>query len=167
MNTVPRKKPAKNIYSSDEGLVASSKDLGCESIVLKEYQLPPTQGSYPAFEQHDLTLCLTTRPHRIHQVMGEQRYVGIYSRGDISITPAGTPGAYRAEGDDHFLQIQIQPQFLQQVAQETGEIDASRVELIPKFRVSNPQIEQIIMMLYGELNRGSGLGSKLYIESKE
>ena len=165
MNTVPNTKPVTNTYSSDEGLIASSKDLGWESIVVKEYQLPPTQGTYPAFEQHDLTLCLTTRPHRIHQVIGEQRYVGIYSRGDICITPAGTPGGYRAEGDDHFLQIQIEPQFLQQVAQQTGDIDGSSLELIPKFRVRNPQVEQIIMMLYSELNRKSGWGSQLYIES--
>ena len=165
MNKVPSTKPATIAYSSDEGLIASSKDLGWESIILKEYLLPPAQGSYPAFEQHDLTLCLTTRPHRIHQVIGKQRYVGIYSKGDICITPAGTPGEYRAEGDDHFLQIQIERQFLHQVAQNTDEIDASTVDLIPKFRERNPQIEQIIMMLYSELHQGSGWGSKLYIES--
>lgn len=165
MKTTPSVEPVKNTYSSDEGLITSSKDLGWESIVLKEYQLPPAQGSYPAFSQHDLTLCLATRPLRIHQVIGEQRYVGIYSRGDICITPAGIAGGYRAEGEDHFLQIQIEPQFLQQVAQETGEIDGSSVELRLKFRDRNPQVEQIIMMLYSELNQGSGWGSKLYIES--
>lgn len=164
MNTVPSTKLATIPYSSDEGLIASSKDLGWKSIIVKEYQLPPAQGTYPAFEQHDLTLCLTTRPHRIHQVMGEQRYVGIYSKGDICITPAGIAGRYRAEGEDHFLQIQIEPQFLQQVAQQTG-ADGNTLELIPKFRDRNPHLEQIIMMLYAELNQKSGWGSKLYIES--
>jgi AraC family transcriptional regulator len=152
-------------YSSDDGLITSSKDLGWESIVVKEYQLPPAQGSYPAFSQHDITLCLAPRPLRIHQVIGKQRYVGIYSRGDICMTPAGIPGGYRAEGEDHFLQIQIEPDFLNQVAQQTGEFDQSSVELIPKFREQNSQIEQIIMMLYSEIHRGSSLGSKLYIES--
>ncbi|MDY6902815.1 MAG: AraC family transcriptional regulator [Cyanobacteriota bacterium] len=164
MNKVFSTEPTIIAYSSDEGLITSSKDLGWKSIIVKEYQLPPAQGSYPAFEHHDLTLCLTTRPHRIHQVIGEKRYVGIYSKGDICITPAGTPGRYRAEGDDHFLQIQIEPQFLQQVAQQTG-IDGSSLELIHKFRDRNPQVEQIIMMLYSELNRGSSFGSQLYIES--
>jgi len=163
MNKVPRTKPATVTYSSDEGLITSSKDLGWESIVVKEYQLPPAQGSYPAFSQHDITLCLAPRPLRIHQIIGKQSYVGIYSRGDICMTPAGIPGGYRAEGDDHFLQIQIEPQFLEKVAQQTG-VDGS-LELIPKFRDRNPQIEQIIMMLYSELNQGSGLGSELYIES--
>jgi AraC family transcriptional regulator len=105
--------------------------------------------------------------------MGEQRYVGIYSKGDICITPAGIAGGYRAEGEDHFLQIQIEPQFLQQVAQQTG-VDGNSLELIPKFRDTqsvtsptyrNPHLEQIIMMLYGELNQKSGWGSELYIDS--
>ncbi|MEO1376219.1 MAG: hypothetical protein AAFW70_18305 [Cyanobacteria bacterium J06635_10] len=96
MKAQPSTKPAKVTYSSDEGLITSSKDLGWESILLKEYQLPPAQGSYPAFSQHDLTLCLAPRPLRIHQVIGEQRYVGVYSRGDICITPAGIGGGYRA-----------------------------------------------------------------------
>jgi AraC family transcriptional regulator len=165
MKSAPNSKTQKITYSSEEGLVISSQDLGWESIVVKEYQLPPAQSYYQAFSRHDLTLCLAPRPHRIHQVMGEQRYVGIYSKGDICITPAGNAIAYRTEGDDHYLQIQIEPQFLEQIAQQTGEIDSSSVELIPKFRERHPQIEQIIMMLYSELKNGSGWGGKLYIES--
>lgn len=157
--------PRKITYSSEEGLIISSQDLGWESIVVKEYHLPPAQAYYQAFPQHDLTLCLAPRPLRIQQVMGEQRYTGIYSKGDICITPAGLPGGYHAEGEDHFLQIQIEPHFLETVAQEAGNIDLSSVELLPKFRVRHPQIEQIIMMLYSEVKNGSSWGSKLYIES--
>ena len=165
MKTAPSPQPRKKItYSSEEGLVISSQDLGWESIVIKEYQLPPAQGSYQAFPQHDLTLCLAPRPHRIQQVMGEQSYIGVYSRGDICITPAGLGGAYCAEGEDHFLQIQIEPHFLEKVAQETGTINSS-IELLPTFRVRHPQIEQIIMMLHSELKSGGNWGSKLYIES--
>ena len=165
MKTVSSTKPVTITHSSEEGLINSSQDLGWEYIVFNEYRLAPTQISYPAFPQHNLYLCLATRPYRIHHWMGKQRYVGIYSRGDIGITPAGIASIYRTEGNDHFLQIQIEPQFLHQVAQNTDEIDASTVELIPKFRERNPQIEQIIMMLYWELHQGSGWGSKLYIES--
>ncbi|WP_414621121.1 helix-turn-helix domain-containing protein [Calothrix sp. CCY 0018] len=165
MKTVSSTKPVTITHSSEEGLINSSQDLGWEYIVFNEYQLAPTQISYPAFPQHNLYLCLANRPYRIHHLMGKQRYVGIYSRGDIGITPAGIASIYRTEGNDHFLQIQIEQQFLHQVAQETDEIDASSVELIPKFRERNPQIEQIIMMLYSELHQGSGWGSKLYIES--
>lgn len=158
-------KPKKVIYSSEEGLVISSQSLGWEGILIKEYRLPPAEGFYQALPQHDLTLCLAPRPLSIQQVIGNQRYRGIYRRGDICITPAGIGGAYHAQGDDHFLQIQIEPQFLQKVAQETGEIDGNDVELITKFRERNPQIEQIIMMLHTEVKNGNSFGSKLYVES--
>ncbi|MBW4605623.1 MAG: AraC family transcriptional regulator [Calothrix sp. FI2-JRJ7] len=165
MKPTPCPQPRKITYSSEEGLIISSQDLGWESIVVKEYWLPPAQGSYQAFPQHDLTLCLAPRPLRIQQVMGEQRYTGVYSKGDICITPAGLAGGYHAEGEDHFLQIQIEPHFLEKVAQEAGNIDLGCVELLPKFRVRHPQIEQIIMMLHSELKNGDSWGSKLYIES--
>lgn len=152
-------------YSVDEGLITSSKDLGWESIVVKEYLLPPTQHFCPGFPQHDLFLCLSTRPYRIHQVMGEQNYVGIYSKGDFSIVPAGTKGQYRTEGTDHFLQIEIEPEFLLKVARETGKIDGKNLQLIPKFKERNSNIEQIIMMLHCELLRGSDYTSQFYIES--
>ena len=165
MKNVTSPKLPKITYSLDEGLITSSKDLGWESIIVKEYLLPPTQHFCPGFPQHDLFLCLATRPYRIHQVMGEQNYVGLYSKGDISIVPAGTKGQYRTEDTDHFLQIQIEPQFLIQVARQTGEVDGNSLQLIPKFRERNSNIEQIIMMLHCELLRGSSSGSKLYIES--
>ena len=63
------------------------------------------------------------------------------------------------------MQIQIEPDFLQQVAQQTGFVRGNSVDLRLKFRDQNSQIEQIIMMLYSEMNGGSGWGSKLYIES--
>jgi AraC family transcriptional regulator len=153
------------IYSSDEGLIVSSQDLGWESIIVREYCFPPSQCSYPAFPVHDFTLCLSPRPQRIHQVMAEQRYVGIYRKGDICITPAGIEGAFRSKGGDHFVQVQIEPQLLKLAAEEITEIDASNLELIPQFHSRNLQVEQITMMLHSELIQGNGWGNKLYIES--
>ncbi|RUT05605.1 AraC family transcriptional regulator [Dulcicalothrix desertica PCC 7102] len=153
------------IYSSNEGLIVSSQDLGWESIIVKEYRLPPSQCSYPALAVHDFTLCLSARPQRIHQMMGRQRYVGIYRKGDICITPAGIEGTFRSEGGDHFVQVQIEPQLLKLATQEIAEIDASNLELIPQFHSRNSQMEQITMMLHSELIQGNGWGNKLYIES--
>lgn len=165
MKNVNSPKLVKVGYSLDEGLITSSKDLGWESIVVKEYLLPPTKHFCPGVPEHDLFLCLSTRPYRIHQVMGEQNYVGIYSRGDISIVPAGTKGQYHTEGTDHFLQIKIEPELLLQVARKTGELNVNTLQLIPKFKERNSNIEQIMMMLHCELIRGSACASQLYIES--
>ena len=118
-----------------------------------------------AWEGHSIALCLAPRPHRIHQVVGDRRYTGLYSKGDISITPASIPASYRAEGDDHYFQVQIPAQFVQSVAQSAAELDPDRLELVTEFRVRDPQLEQTLMLLRSELHKGGSWVGQLYVES--
>jgi AraC family transcriptional regulator len=118
-----------------------------------------------AWASHAIALCLAPRPHRILQVVGDRRYQGLYTKGDISIMPAGVPACYRAEGEDHYLQIQMSPQFLHKVAEEAAELDANRLELVTEFRVRDSQIEQTLLMLRSELHKGGGWVGRLYVES--
>jgi AraC family transcriptional regulator len=146
--------------------IASSLALGWEPLLVEEFQSPPGGMDQPdVWARHAIALCLAPRPHRILQVVGDRRYTALYSKGDISITPAGVPASYRAEGEDHYLQIQLPPQFLQKVAQEAIELDPDRVELITEFRVRDPQIEQLLMLLRTELHKGGGWVGQLYVES--
>ena len=47
-------------------------------------------------------------------------------------------------------------QFLQSVAQEAAELDPDRLELVTEFRVRDPQLEQVLMLLKAELYKGGG-----------
>jgi AraC family transcriptional regulator len=146
--------------------IVSSQLLGWKPLIVEEFQQPlGAMESLEAWSSHTITLCLVTYPHRIHQIVGDRSYMGLYSKGDLTITPAGLPASYRAEGNDHYLQIQIPSQFLQQVAQETLELDSNRFELVTEFKVRDLQIEQILLMLRSELHQGGGLSGQLYIES--
>jgi AraC family transcriptional regulator len=145
--------------------IVSSQALGWEPILVEEFQQPPGGIEYQSSVDHAIVLSLAARPNRLHQVFGDQHYTGLYRKGDISITPARLPSSYRSEGNDHYLYIQIPSQFLQQAAKEAIEIDPERVELIPEFRVRNPQIEQILMLLRLELHKGGGWVGRLYVKS--
>ncbi|PIG90996.1 AraC family transcriptional regulator [Gloeocapsopsis sp. IPPAS B-1203] len=145
--------------------IVSSRALGWEPLIAEEFQQPPGGIDTPeAWEGHAIALCLAPKPHRIFQTVGDRRYVGLYGKGDLSITPAGLPATYCAEGEDCYLQIQLKPEFFQQVAAEAMEIDSSRLELVTEFRVRDLQIEQTLMMLRTQLHQGGGWG-RLYIES--
>ncbi len=145
--------------------IVSSQDLGWESIIVEEFQLPPGGCELDSCQENMITLCLATKPHRIWQAIGDRSYTGVYSKGDLSITPAKIPSSYRAYGDDHYLEIIIPPNFLKQVATETINTNPDRLELAIEFRTRNPKIEQLAMMLRGELYQGDrGIG-QLYIES--
>lgn len=145
--------------------VMSSESLGWQPLLVEEFQQPPGGTDIPdLWAGHSVTLCLAPRPHRIHQTVGNRRYTGLYSKGDISITPAGIPASYHAEGDDHYLHVLMPIQFLQSVAQEAA-VDPDRLELVTEFRVRDPQLEQILMLLKAELYKGGGGIGQLYAES--
>ncbi|MGL4619820.1 helix-turn-helix domain-containing protein [Chroococcidiopsis sp.] len=145
--------------------IASSQNLGWESIIVEEFQQPPGGIEHFALPEHAIAVCLATKPNRLHQIMGDRRYVGLYTKGDISITPAHLPSSYQSEGEDCYLHIQIPPQFLQQVAKEAIEIDPAGIEIVPEFRVRNPQIESIAMMLRSALHQNDAWVNRLYVES--
>lgn len=148
--------------------ILSSQALGWEPLLVEEYRQPPGGMDMDAPEpwpEYAIALCLAPRPHRIHQVVGDRRYTGLYSKGDISITPAHVPASYQAEGDDHYLHIQIPTQLLQSVAEQSTELDPNLVELVTQFRVRDPQLEQTMQLLRAELHKGGGWIGQLYIES--
>lgn len=70
---------------------------------------------------------------------------------------------YQWNHEDRYLRIRLAAEFLQQVAQTTFNLNSQQVEIFSEFRVRNPQIEQIGMMLLNELRNGEIAG--LYIES--
>ncbi|MBD2104299.1 AraC family transcriptional regulator [Leptolyngbya sp. FACHB-261] len=144
--------------------IVSSQTLGWEPILVEEFQEPPGGVELQSEADPTIVLSLTAKPNRLHQVLGDRRYTGLYRKGDIAITPAGLPSAYKSEGDDHYLFIQIPSSFLQQVAREAINIQQNQLELVPEFRVRHPQIEQILMLLRLELHQGGRIG-RLYIES--
>ena len=146
-------------------LIISSQDKGWRSIIVEEFQQPSGTIASGFWQEHTIVLSLTTCSGRIWQAMDNRSYTGLYTKGDLTVVPAGLSGYYQAYSDDRYLQIRIPPNLLQQVGRETSSTDLDRWELRTEFRARNPQIEQLAMMLRAELYRGDcGIG-QLYIES--
>ncbi|OKH21517.1 helix-turn-helix domain-containing protein [Chroogloeocystis siderophila] len=144
--------------------IYSSEISGWQNIVVEEFCQPPGQEKYQSLTGHTLCLSLNPRPARLSQTIGNRRYTGLITKGDISIIPAKSLLYCQWNHEDRYLRIQIADAFLQQVAQETVVMDSNRVELLPEFRDRNPQIEQISTMLLTELYAG-GFAGRLYVES--
>ncbi|MCA1992110.1 MAG: AraC family transcriptional regulator [Coleofasciculus sp. S288] len=157
----------KTVHLLKNGLhppICSSQPQGWQNILVEEFCQPPGQEKYQSQTEHTLCLSLNRRPSRLSQVIGDRRYTSLCTKGDLSIAPAGALFFCKWDGEDQYLRIRIASQFLQKVAREAIEIDPDRVELLPEFRVRNPQIEQIGTMLLSELKNG-GLAEQLYVDS--
>ncbi|BDM83727.1 helix-turn-helix domain-containing protein [Acaryochloris marina] len=118
--------------------------------------------SYP--NEHTLGLFLSPRPFKFAHRQEGRTHTGLYSKGDLLITPADRKLATQAKGDVHIVQMRLQDAFLRQVAGETLGQDGDLIELISAFQTRDPQIEAIATMLLAELQGGS-FGSNLYIDS--
>uniref|UniRef100_A0A832H5N2 Helix-turn-helix domain-containing protein n=1 Tax=Oscillatoriales cyanobacterium SpSt-402 TaxID=2282168 RepID=A0A832H5N2_9CYAN len=144
--------------------ILSSQDQGWENILVEQFQHSSGEGRTYYQDEHVICLSLASRPVRFLQMKGGKTHSSLYGKGDISITPAEMSFFARWEGDDHYMQIRIASQFIQQVAREALAMNPNRIELLPEFRIRDPQIESIGMLLLAELQQ-ENIGGKLYIDS--
>ncbi|MCU0542048.1 MAG: helix-turn-helix domain-containing protein [Oscillatoriaceae cyanobacterium Prado104] len=144
--------------------ILSSQDRGWEHIVVEQFQCPPGECTMHHNDEHTICLSLSPRPIRFFQIKGGKSYSSLYGKGDISITPAKMPLFVRWEEKDNYLQIRIAAQFIQRVARESLDKNPDRLEFLPEFRLRDPQMESIALMLFKELQQ-ENLGSQLYIDS--
>jgi AraC family transcriptional regulator len=142
----------------------SSQNLGWHNILVEQFQYPPGECNIHFNDEHAICLSLAPRPVRFLQIKGGKSHTSLYGKGDMSITPAKMAFFARWDGEDNFMQIRIASRFIQTVARETLAMNPDRLELLPEFRMRDPQMEAIGMMLLTELQQ-ENLGSKLYIES--
>jgi AraC family transcriptional regulator len=159
------KSPA--LQSSETNLLPrlSSQTLGWESILVEQFQPAAGEGNCYYSDEHMLFLSLSPRPVRLlMKTQGGKSYTGSYGKGDIAIAPASTPLFARWDSDDHYLRVRLPARFMQSVARETIALDPDRLELMPTWRVRNPQIEAIGMMLFNELQQKQA-SNNLYIDS--
>ncbi|MGL5061752.1 MAG: helix-turn-helix domain-containing protein [Microcoleus sp.] len=144
--------------------ILSSRDRGWENIRVEQFENPPGEGGFHYSDEHAICLSLAPRPVRFMQKKGDKTHTSLYGKGDISITPAKIPFFASWESDDYYLQIRIASEFMQRVASETLEMNPDRLEFSSEFRIRDPQIESIALMMLTELQQ-ENLGNRLYIES--
>jgi AraC family transcriptional regulator len=149
--------PSHSLMPSRQG-----QDRG--SILVEQHQPPPGECHVYSDDEHLVCLSLSSRPVRLLQIREGKTHSSFYRKGDMSITPARMPNFFRWEEEDNYLQIRIASRFIQQVARETLTKNPNSLELIPEFRMRDPQLEAIALMLQTELQQNY-LGNKLYIDS--
>ncbi|MDX2243830.1 MAG: AraC family transcriptional regulator [Leptolyngbyaceae cyanobacterium bins.302] len=144
--------------------VLSSEAHSWDNILLEQFQTPPGEGTCYYRNEHTIYLSLAPRPVRLMQVQDGKSYTALYGKGDMSLMPAAKSVFARWDGEDHHLQLRIATQFIQQVAQEALAMNPDRLEVLPEFRIRDPQLEAIAMLLLTELQQHN-VGGKLYIDS--
>ncbi|HAC65754.1 MAG TPA: AraC family transcriptional regulator [Cyanothece sp. UBA12306] len=159
MATIPSQQTQSKFFA-----LTSNSNQGWNHISIAHLQHPAGECNSIAEHEHTICLSLAKKPVHLLQKQGGKTYTGMYSKGDLTITPAKTQFLARWDGDDQILQIRLCQQFMRKVAHETLLTNSDQLELTPQFRTRNPQIEAIAMMLLTELQQ-QHCNSQLYIDS--
>lgn len=144
--------------------ILSSQNQGWENILVNQFRHPPGEATCHFSDEHTICLSLAARPVRSLHIKAGRTHTGFYGKGDLSITPAKVPLFARWEDEDHFLEIRLAAHFVERVARETLDKNPDQLELLSEFRIRDPQLEAIALLLLAELQQ-ENLGSRFYIES--
>ena len=86
-------------------------------------------------------------------------------RGDIVISPAGTPKTFRHRGGDgEFVVVHLAPSLLHSIAGEWSEGRISGIELANEFRTRDPKVERLVAALCDEY-RADDVANGVYAEA--
>ena len=96
--------------------------------------------------------------------VGDQVFEGAFPGGAFACTPVKTPLYASWESADDDLLFVIQPEWLEKLALETGQLNPEQVELLPVAMKQDPQMEVLGRLFQQELLNDL-LGGSLYYES--
>lgn len=141
-----------------------TKNHSSQNLRIEQCQLPPGEAKCHYSDEHTIFISLASRPVRLLQIHEGQSYTGLYCKGHISLIPAQMSIFARWEQDEEYLQIRLGSKFIQSVARETLTMNPDQIELRPEFRIRDPQIEAVAMLLLAEY-QSENIGSRLYLDS--
>jgi AraC family transcriptional regulator len=144
-------------------LVSSLGIVDWDGIEVESRSQEPQELYAPPMTHHLLGLVLGPPSfHFWRDIEGEVKE-GLRVPGSTTVIPADRPRRARWDNTANLLHISLRPSLLERVF-EPFLANPERIELIPAFSTSDPQIEHIGRALLAELKQGAP-GGRLYGES--
>lgn len=145
-------------------LLAHSQDLGWGSLHAAIFTEAPLDVREPAV-RHPFLIYHMTRPtevrRKIEGARPEQRLLGPRN---ICVTPPDTITDWRHCGHPQILQVYVRRSVYESAVAELFGCDASSAELVPRFGITDPLLEQLALVLADALRTGA-IRDGLYIDT--
>jgi len=145
-------------------LLAHSQDLGWRSLHAAIFKEAPLDVREPAV-RHPFIIYHMTHPTEVRRTIEgarpEQRLLGPRN---ICVTPPDTVTEWRHCGHPQILQVYIRRSVYESAVAEMFGSDAEAAEVVPRFGVSDPLLEQLALTLIDALRTGA-IRDGLYIDT--
>ena len=145
-------------------LLAHSQDVGWRSLhaaIFREAPLHVTESAldHPFIIYHITHPCEVTR-----KIEGARREQGLLGPRNICVTPPGTITEWEHQGHPEILQVYLRRSLYEAAVSELYGCDASAAEIVPRFGIVDPLLEQLAIALADALRNGS-VRDGLYIDT--
>ena len=145
-------------------LLAHSQDVGWRSLhaaIFKEAPLHVTESAldHPFIIYHITHPCEVTR-----KIEGARRETGLLGPRNICITPPEAVTEWEHHGHPEILQVYLRRSLYEAAVSELYGCDASAAEIVPRFGLIDPLLEQLAIALGDALRTGS-VRDGLYIDT--
>lgn len=145
-------------------LIAHSEDIGWRSLYAVFMQEAPLDTTEPAIG-HPSLIYHYGRPTEVARLVegsAEER-ARIVPR-CICITPGEATVRWRHHGEPEILQVYLRRSILEQVAAEMYGGDPRRMDVVPRFAIRDPLLEQLAIAVLEALQEGAP-GGGIYIDT--
>lgn len=152
--------------SSSNGLVDESVELTWNGFrVCRDVSPPPPDRvAYPSISEHCLIFHIANADH-LERRLDQGKWMSSPSYpGGFTFVPAQQAPQWFWDAEVELLELYLPPLHLEQVAVESFEQPPQQIELLDRFAIRDPFLEQLALAFIAELNCSTPF-NKLYIES--
>jgi AraC family transcriptional regulator len=145
-------------------LLAHSQDVGWRSLhaaIFKEAPLHVTESAL----DHPFIIYHITHPTEVmRKIEGARREKGLLGPRNICVTPPGTATEWEHHGNPEILQVYLRRSLYESAVGELYGCDAAAAEIVPRFGIVDPLLEQLSIAL-AEALRSGAVRDGLYIDT--
>lgn len=140
---------------AENELIAHSQDLGWRSLHAAVFKEAPLDVREPAV-RHPFFIYHITHPTEVQRkIEGARREQGLLGPRNICITPPETVTEWRHNGHPEILQVYIRRPIYEAAVAEMYGTDATAAEIVPRFGIVDPLLEQLALALIDALRSGA------------
>lgn len=145
-------------------LLAHSQDLGWRSLHAAIFREAPFDVQEPAL-RHPFIIYHMTHPTEVRRkIEGARPEQALLGPRNICVTPPGTITEWRHCGHPEILQVYVRRSIYEAAVAEMFGCDVSSAEIVPRFGILDPLLEQLALALVDALRSGA-IKDGLYIDT--
>jgi AraC family transcriptional regulator len=152
------------VSRSGNRIIAHSQDVGWRSLHAAILEEGPFRATETAVG-HPMLIYHLTRPTEVSRKIdggpGNRQLIGPRR---ICLTPGDATTTWEHNGHPEILQVYLRGSIYQAATSEIYNCDGSSAELVPRFAVLDPMLEQLAIAITAALRDGTA-GDELYIDT--